>query len=356
MLTRKEKQRYNRHTLLDEIGEGGQSKLKDAKVLVIGAGGLGCPVLQYLTAAGVGKIGIIDDDVVDISNLQRQILYVEKNVGEPKVIAAKNRLQEMNSAIDIVVYNERLTANNAQELFLMYDIIVEGSDNFTTKYLANDAAVLTNKPLVFGSIYKFDGQVSVFNYKNGPTYRCLFPAAGSAEEMPSCSQVGVLGILPGIIGNLQANEVLKIILGIGEVLSGKLLLFDALQMQTQLIPFSRDPEAKITELKEVNSLCAAAISDSVTYDEYLKSPECFNLLDVRNAEERIAFSIGGLHIPLSQLESRYSELTSKDNLLVYCASGIRSLKAITVLKKIFNRKKIFNLAGGIQKLEIDSGR
>ncbi|WP_353956819.1 HesA/MoeB/ThiF family protein [uncultured Salegentibacter sp.] len=177
MLTRKEKQRYNRHTLLAEIGEGGQSRLKDAKVLVIGAGGLGCPVLQYLAAAGVGKIGIIDDDVVDISNLQRQILYVEKNVGEPKVIAAKNRLQKMNSAIDIVVYNERLTANNAQELFLMYDIIVEGSDNFTTKYLANDAAVLTNKPLVFGSIYKFDGQVSVFNYKNGPTYRCLFPSS-----------------------------------------------------------------------------------------------------------------------------------------------------------------------------------
>lgn len=355
MLTRKEKQRYLRHILLDEIGEVGQSKLKNTKVLVIGAGGLGCPVLQYLTAAGVGKIGIIDDDVVDVSNLQRQILYFKKNVGEPKVIAAQKRLQEMNSSIEIQAYNERLTANNAKELFLLYDIIVEGSDNFTTKYLANDAAVLTAKPLVFGAIYKFDGQVSVFNYKNATTYRCLFPEPGSPEEMPSCSETGVLGILPGIIGSLQANEVLKIILGIGEVLSGKLLLFDALQMQTQLIPFSIDPKWKITELKEIDFSCTVAISNSVSYQEYLELPEYYTLLDVRNSEERKVFNIGGLHIPLSQLESRSGELASKDNLLVYCASGIRSLKAITILKKIIN-KKIFNLAGGIQKLKSDSGR
>lgn len=353
MLTEKEKQRYLRHILLQEIGEAGQLKLKQAKVLVIGAGGLGCPALQYLAAAGVGKIGIIDDDVVDQSNLQRQILFSEKNVGEPKVIAAKNRLQEMNSSIEIVVYNERLSAVNALDLFAAYDIIVEGSDNFTTKYLANDAAVLAGKPLIFGSIFKFDGQVSVFNYENGPTYRCLFPEAGVAEEMPSCSEVGVLGILPGIIGNLQANEVLKMILGIGNVLSGKLLLFDALEMQTQILPFAKNPELKITELKDISFSfsCETTPVASLTYEEYLKSPESFTLLDVRNREERIGFSIGGLHIPLPELQKRYDELASEDNLLVYCASGIRSVKAISILQEYFPAKRFFNFGGGIKKLQ-----
>lgn len=351
MLTEKEKQRYLRHILLKEIGETGQLKLKQAKVLVIGAGGLGCPVLQYLAGAGVGKIGIIDDDLVDSSNLQRQILFSEKNVGEPKVIAAKNRLQQMNSSVEILAYNERLTARNALDLFSGYDIIVEGSDNFSTKYMANDAAVLTGKPLVFGSIFKFDGQVSVFNYQNGPTYRCLFPEPGSVEKMPSCSEMGVLGILPGIIGNLQANEVLKMILGIGKVLSGRLLLFNALEMQIRILPLSKNPEIMVTELKEINFFCATATSDSVSYLEYLKFPNFYTLLDVRNTEERTAFSLGGLHIPLAEVQKRYSELASENNLLLYCASGIRSARAISELKKIFSEKKMYNLEGGVKKLE-----
>ena len=356
MLTDKEKQRYLRHILLEEIGEAGQLKLKQAKVLVIGAGGLGCPALQYLTAAGVGKIGIIDDDLVDASNLQRQILFSEKNVGEPKVIAAKNRLQEMNSSIEIVAYNERLTAKNGLNLFSGYDIIVEGSDNFTTKYLANDAAVLTNKPLVFGSIFKFDGQISVFNFKNGPTYRCLFPEPGSAEEMPSCSEVGVLGILPGIIGNLQANEVLKMILEIGNVLSGKLLLFDALEMQAQILPFSKNSDVVVTKLKEIDFSCRTNAIDTLSYQEYVKSPNSYTLLDVRNPEERAAFDIGGLHIPLAELQKRYGEIAFEDNLLLYCASGMRSTKAISILQKYFPAKRFCNLEGGIKKLQQRIGK
>ncbi|MDT0676192.1 HesA/MoeB/ThiF family protein [Autumnicola musiva] len=348
MLTEKEKKRYLRHILLEEIGEAGQLKLKQAKVLVIGAGGLGCPALQYLAAGGVGKLGIIDDDLVDTSNLQRQILFSEKNVGEAKVIAAKKRLQEINSSIEIVAYNERLTAKNALKIFTDYDIVVEGSDNFTTKYLANDAAVLAGKPLVLGSVFKFDGQVSVFNYQNGPTYRCLFPEPGSAEEMPSCSEVGVLGIIPGIIGNLQANEVLKIILEIGNVLSGKLLLFDALEMQAQILPFSKNPDVVITKLEEMSFSCGTDNPESVSCQNYFKSPDSYTLLDVRSPDERAAFDIGGLHIPLPELQNRYSELTSEESILVYCASGIRSLKAISILKDFFPDKKIYNLEGGLK--------
>lgn len=349
MLTEKEKQRYLRHILLKEIGETGQLKLKQAKVLVIGAGGLGCPALQYLTAAGVGKIGIIDDDLVDRSNLQRQILFSEKNVGEPKVIAAKNRLQEMNSSTELVDYKERLSAKNALSLFSKYDIIVEGSDNFTTKYLANDAAVLAKKPLVFGSIFKFDGQVSVFNYKNGPTYRCLFPEPGSAEEMLSCSEVGVLGILPGIIGNLQANEVLKIILGVGNVLSGKLLLFDALEMQFRIFPFSTNSDIVITALEESGISCGTTMLKSISYQQYLSAPEKFTLVDVRSEKERAISHIGGIHIPLPELRDRHRELSSHNNLLIYCSSGSRSTTAIFKLKEYFREKEMYNLEGGLNK-------
>jgi len=351
MLLEKEKKRYLRHVLLEEVGEEGQLKLKHAKVLVIGAGGLGCPVLQYLTAAGVGKLGIIDDDLVDNSNLQRQILFSEKDVGELKIRAAKKRLQQMNSNIKIIIYNTRLTKKNALHLFSKYDIIVDGSDNFSTKYLANDAAVLANKPLVFGSIFKFEGQVSVFNYQNGPTYRCLFPQPTSSEKMPSCSETGVLGILPGIIGNLQANEVLKMILGIGNVLSGKLLLFDTLKMQTLVLPFNRNWEKRDTKLEELNFSCESIPIVSVSYQEYLKSQDSFTLLDVRNREERELYSFDGLHIPLPELENRYSELAPEDNLLIYCASGKRSLKAISILDRLFPEKKIYNLKGGLQKMK-----
>lgn len=223
--------RYNRHIILSEIGREGQGKLSKAKVLVVGAGGLGCPVLQYLAAAGIGTIGIIDFDTVETSNLQRQILFGSSSLGQYKAIAAKNRLADLNETIAIKAYPQKLDFQNALELFEQYDVIVDTTDNLKTKYLINDACVLTNKPLVFGAIYKFQGQVSVFNYENGPTYRCAFPHYPENDTSSNSSEVGVLGVLPGIIGTMQANEVLKIILGIGKVLSGTFLYYDALSVQ-----------------------------------------------------------------------------------------------------------------------------
>ncbi len=348
-LTKREKQRYLRHSLLDEIGEAGQEKLMQAKVLVIGAGGLGCPVLQYLAAAGVGKLGIIDDDVVEVSNLQRQILYAEKDIGLPKVYAAKKRLQQMNSFLEVVAYYERLSTRNAKAIFSEYDIIVEGSDSFSTKYLANDAAVITGKPLVFGSIFKFEGQVSVFNYQNGPTYRCLFPEPTSIESMPTCSEVGVLGILPGIIGDLQANEVLKMIFGVGEVLSGKLFLFNTLDMQAQIFPFSKNPNIKIKILEELDLGCQIP-EDLLSFEDYKQQKKTFSLLDVRRVEEREVFDIGGQHIPLAELEQNIDEVDTENPVLVYCASGKRSQAAISLLKKFYPKNKFYNLKGGLNML------
>lgn len=350
MLTEKDRKRYLRHILLEEIGGEGQLKLKKARVLVIGAGGLGCPVLQYLAAAGVGKIGIVDGDLVDLANLQRQVLYSEKDVGQPKVRAARNRLLAMNSSIDVVAHQKMLTSENALKLFAGYDIIVEGSDSFTTKYLANDAAVLSGKPLVLGSIFKFNGQVSVFNYQGGPTYRCLYPEPGSPEEMPACSDVGVLGILPGIIGNLQANEVLKMILEIGKVLSGKLLLFDALEMGIKILPFVRNHMVKIERLEEISFSCEIRSGRSLTYSEYQSASGAYTLLDVRTTEERAVFHIGGIHIPLQELQQRKEELASEKDVLIYCASGVRSAKAISVLREFFPKKTFYNLEGGIKNL------
>ena len=231
--------RYSRHIILSEIGQEGQNKLSKAKVLVIGAGGLGCPVLQYLTAAGIGCIGIVDFDIVEISNLQRQVLFGTSSLGENKAEAAKKRLEDLNDTISITAYSEKLTHKNAIDLFNQYDIIVDGTDNFATRYLVNDAAIITNKPLVFGAIYKFEGQVSVFNYNNGPSYRCLFPSPPKKDAIPNCSEIGVLGVLPGIIGNMQANEVLKIILGLGKVLSGELLCYNALNNQIVTLKIKR---------------------------------------------------------------------------------------------------------------------
>lgn len=249
ILSQEENKQYSRHLILDEIGVIGQERLKASKVLVIGAGGLGCPILQYLTAAGVGTIGIIDNDTVDQTNLQRQILYTHTDIGKYKTEVAAKRLAKLNPFVNFVVYVEKLTNQNALNLFSCYDIIVDGSDNFPTRYLANDAAILTNKPLVFGSIFKFEGQVTVFNYQNGPTYRCLYPNPPQANTVPNCSEIGVLGVLPGIIGSIQANEVLKIICEIGEVLSGKLFTFNVLTMEQYKLNFKKNNAIKITGLE-----------------------------------------------------------------------------------------------------------
>ena len=243
MLSESEKKRYNRHLILDKVGIEGQQRLKNARVLVIGAGGLGCPVLLYLTAAGVGNIGIIDFDTVDESNLQRQVLFTTEDIGKNKALAAKERLLARNNCIEITVFPEKLTTENALELFGQYDIIIDGTDNFSTRYLVNDACVISNKPLIYGAIFKFEGQVTVFNYQNGPTYRCLFPNPPKAGSVPSCSDIGVLGVLPGLIGLQQANEALKIILQIGEILSGKLTIYNALGADTTIVNITKNETA-----------------------------------------------------------------------------------------------------------------
>ncbi|NJM79126.1 MAG: HesA/MoeB/ThiF family protein [Flavobacterium sp.] len=242
--------RYSRHIILSEIGSTGQEKLSKAKILVVGAGGLGCPILQYLVAAGIGTIGIIDFDTVEESNLQRQVLFGTSSIGKNKAIVAKKRLDDLNDTIKIVAYPEKLTSQNAIEIFKNYDVIVDGTDNFATRYLINDTCILTNKPMVFGAIHKFEGQVSVFNYENGPSYRCLFPKEPQKNDVGNCTEIGVLGVLPGIIGTLQANEVLKIILGIGKIASGKLVHFNALTLETVTLKINKN-EAAI--LKVINS-------------------------------------------------------------------------------------------------------
>ncbi|WP_422090577.1 molybdopterin-synthase adenylyltransferase MoeB [Tenacibaculum ovolyticum] len=349
MLTNEEQKQYNRHLILDKIGEKGQLKLKQAKVLVIGAGGLGCPVLQYLTAAGVGDIGIIDDDVVDQSNLQRQILYTIDDIGVSKAATAAKRLSKLNPFVDFSIYKEKLTKENAISLFNKYDVIVDGSDNFSTRYLTNDAAVITNKPLVYGAIFKFEGQVSVFNYKGSATYRCLYPTPPKPDESPNCSQIGVLGVLPGIIGSLQANEAIKIILEIGEVLANKLLMYDTLSMRQMLLKFEKSANIEITELeKDYDFFCGIkAVASEITLDDLQNNIAKYNLLDVRENWEREQNHINGQHIPLGELQQRFKELKTDKTLVVYCKSGVRSKRAIAFLEDENLGMSFVNLKGGL---------
>jgi adenylyltransferase/sulfurtransferase len=346
-LTNEEKKQYDRHLILDEIGVEGQLKLKQAKVLVVGAGGLGCPVLQYLTAAGVGTLGIIDDDVVAQSNLQRQILYTLDDVGLSKAETAAKRLSRLNPFIAFNVHNEKLTRENAISLFQAYDIIVDGSDNFSTRYLTNDAAVLAKKPLVYGAIFKFEGQVSVFNYQESATYRCLYPNPPKPEDAPNCSQIGVLGVLPGIIGSLQANEVIKIICGIGMVLSNKLLLYNVLTMQQLLVSFEKELKNTVVALAaDYDFFCGVEVQEDISFEAFLKHKEEYRLLDVRETWERVEHHIGGQHIPLPALSSCIDEIPTDKPLVVYCKTGIRSKQAIAILKEANFARALFNLKGG----------
>ncbi|MFT4805723.1 MAG: molybdopterin/thiamine biosynthesis adenylyltransferase/rhodanese-related sulfurtransferase [Psychroserpens sp.] len=346
-LTKEEKKQYDRHLILDEIGEEGQLKLKQAKVLVIGAGGLGCPVLQYLTAAGVGTIGIIDDDLVTQSNLQRQILYTIDDIGYSKAETAAKRLSKLNPFVNFKVYNEKLTRENAILLFQGYDIIVDGSDNFATRYLANDAAIIAKKPLVYGAIFKFEGQVSVFNYLGSATYRCLYPSPPKPEEAFNCSQIGVLGVLPGIIGSLQANETIKIICGIGTLLTNKLLVYNVLTMHQILLNFEKDFKNTVLVLEQdYDFFCGVAVKEDVSFEELSIHKEKYNLLDVREVWERDEFNIGGQHIPLAELVSRISEVYIDKVLVVYCKSGVRSAQAIHILTQNNFLTALVNLKGG----------
>jgi len=333
--------RYNRHIILSEIGQTGQDKICNAKVLVIGAGGLGCPVLQYLTAAGVGTIGIIDFDVVELSNLQRQVLFGTASLGKNKAEAAKERLEDLNNEISIVAYAEKLTHQNAIKLFNQYDIIVDGSDNFKTRYLVNDSCIIANKPLVFGAIYKFEGQVSVFNYNNGPSYRCLFPDPPKKDTAPNCSAIGVLGVLPGIIGSMQANEVLKIILELGNSLSGQLLCFNALTLQNSTLKTKRN-EAIINSIlkdkeqfrkKEINFNCEVEVN-TVSIEAFL-SEENIQFIDVREAHEEPKIEgFDVTYIPLSQLENSLDKIETSKKKVIFCQSGIRSKHAVELLLEL----------------------
>lgn len=352
MFSEKEKKQYNRHFILDSIGIEGQIKLKNSKVLVVGAGGLGCPILQYLTAAGVGTIGIIDNDVVDQSNLQRQILFSIDDIGKPKATTAAIRLAKLNPYVEFKTYVSFLSSENALNIFSEYDIIVDGSDNFQTRYLTNDAAVLTNKPLVFGAIFKFEGQISVFNYKNGPTYRCLFPDPPKANSIPNCSDIGVLGVLPGIIGCYQANEVIKIICGIGEVMTGKLVSLNTLNLQQNILKFKKNPNIIIDKLIDYDIFCGIKHHDNTEIDpkglkEKLKTDDIL-LVDVRKLMEREHYNIGGLHIPLHQLQQRLDELAEADTIVFYCQVGQRSLIAVQIFKEKYPTKDCSSLTGGIQ--------
>ncbi|MBC7486949.1 MAG: molybdopterin-synthase adenylyltransferase MoeB [Cytophagaceae bacterium] len=364
-LSKEELSRYSRHISLQEVGLAGQEKIKAASVLVIGAGGLGCPALQYLTAAGVGRIGIIDFDKVDVSNLQRQILYTTDDIGKYKSRAAYEHLANNNPFVTFYTYSESLTKENVFSIFELYDIIVDGSDNFSTRYLVNDACVILNKTLVFGSIFKFDGQVAVFNYtdaqgKRGPTYRCLYPEPPANGEMPSCNEIGVLGVLPGIIGTLQANEVLKLILGIGHPLSGKLFTLDALTMQTQIFDIKANPDNfDLQELGDYDFSCETpALKEVITVLELkalLDEKADFLLLDVRESfEYDICHIEGSLLMPLSTVPQHLNDLPKDKKMIILCHLGIRSASAVNFLQAN-GFVKVSNLLGGIHawSLEVD---
>jgi adenylyltransferase/sulfurtransferase len=356
--------RYSRHIVLDEIGQAGQEKISLAKVLVIGAGGLGCPALQYLTAAGIGTIGIIDFDSVEESNLQRQILFGTSSLGVNKAIAAKNRLEDLNPTIHIIAYPEKLTPKNALELFEGYDMVVDGTDNFSARYLINDASILTNKPVIYGAIYKFEGQVSVFNYQKGPSYRCLFATPPKEGSVPNCSEVGVLGVLPGIIGTMQANEILKIILGFDNVLAGKLFCFNAKTSETITLKITKS----VSEIEKViaigdsfanfdfESFCRFPVAE-ISVEEAIQLGNC-QFVDVRELGEKPSVELSNcIQIPLGKLEQELEQIDSEKNKILFCQTGIRSKTAVEILQK-HNHHSCYNLKGGAetilahQKLEI----
>ncbi len=364
-LTHDEVKRYSRHLIMPEVGMTGQKKLKKASVLCVGAGGLGSPLAFYLTAAGVGRIGIVDFDVVDFSNLQRQILHTTDDVGRPKLDSAADKLKALNPNVNVELHETRLTSDNALQLFEKYDIVVDGTDNFPTRYLVNDACVLTGKPNVYGSIFRFEGQASIFATSDGPCYRCLYPEPPPPGLVPSCAEGGVLGILPGLIGLVQATEVIKLILEKGSTLVGRLLLFDALGMKFRELKLKKDPEcpvcgenATIKALIDYEEFCGIGpeVEESPTGIDEVTAKELKEeldqgldpfILDVRNPVEYEISRIEGSHlIPLDQLLNRLNELDSARDIVAHCRSGARSAKAIEMLQEAGFRK-LRNLKGGV---------
>ncbi len=361
-----ELERYNRHLIIPGFGEQAQAALKSAKVLVTGCGGLGSPLLLYLAAAGVGTIGLVDFDRVDSSNLQRQVLFSVEDVGQPKVMAAKRRLEALNPFIKIVPYPLLLDAQNILEVIAGYDVIADGTDNFPTRFLINDAAFLAGKPLVYGSVFQFEGQVSVFNTTDaegvrGPNYRDIYPAPPPAGVLQNCAEGGVLGVLPGIIGSMQALEVIKLITGLGDTLGGKLYLFDALSMEGRKFTIKKNElnplHAGLANLQALNdyddscrmkqlprSLKEITVKD---FAHLQASDEPYQLVDVRERAEYEALNIGGALMPLSELAAHVHEIESGKKVIVHCRSGVRSAQAIRLLEDEYGLTNLYNLQGGI---------
>lgn len=364
-LDRDEILRYSRHLIMPEVGMEGQLKLKQARVLCIGAGGLGAPLALYLAAAGVGTLGMVDFDVVDFTNLQRQVIHDTDDVGRPKLASASDTIQDINPNVEIIPFETRLTSENALEIFKDFDIIADGTDNFPTRYLVNDACVLLDKPNVYGSIFRFEGQASVFYASEGPCYRCLYPEPPPPGLVPSCAEGGVLGVLPGIIGSIQAMETIKLILGKGRPLIGRLLLFDALGMKFRELKLRKNPECPIcgthptlTRLIDYDQFCGIRGEESkpqsnvpeitaVELKERIDSGHAPVIIDVREPHEfQICRIPGSTLIPLGEVPARMSELNSADDIVLHCRSGVRSAQAANLLMKSGFRK-VWNLKGGI---------
>jgi adenylyltransferase/sulfurtransferase len=365
MLSNEEIARYSRHIIMPEVGMSGQRQLKAASVLMIGTGGLGAPVGMYLAAAGVGRMGLVDFDVVDASNLQRQIIHGTKDVGRPKIASARDRIQDINPHVEIETHETRLTSENAMRLFVNYDVIVDGTDNFPTRYLVNDACVLTGKPNVYGSIFRFEGQASVFWAEKGPCYRCLYPEPPPPGLVPSCAEGGVLGVLPGIVGAIQANEAIKIILGAPDILVNRLLLFDAWRMRFRELKLRKNPECPvcgdnptIKELIDYEQFCGITqqpetktTMEEITATELkerLDKGDDIQIIDVREPHE---YEIGQIPnsklIPLGQVLNRMNEIDPERETVVHCKMGGRSAKAIDALQRSGFTGKLANLVGGI---------
>jgi adenylyltransferase/sulfurtransferase len=352
--------RYSRHMIIPEVGVSGQKKLKAASILLVGTGGLGSPLGLYLAAAGVGRLGLVDFDVVDESNLQRQIIHGTEDVGRPKLDSARDRIRSVNPFVQVETHPTRLTSENALQILAGYDIVIDGTDNFPTRYLVNDASVLLGKPNVYGSIFRFEGQVSVFHADGGPCYRCLYPEPPPPGLVPSCAEGGVLGILPGIIGTLQANEAVKLVLGLGETLSGRLLLVDALAMEFREVRVKKDPRCPVcgdnptvTSLIDYDQFCGVGRGEpapavpEIGARELAPIRDQVFLVDVRESHEReIAVIPGARHIPLREVQKRIGEFPRDARIVLHCRSGVRSAKAAKILLDA-GYEKVQSLTGGI---------
>lgn len=349
-------QRYSRQILMPEFGEAGQQKLLNAKVLVVGAGGLGSPVLYYLTAAGVGTIGIVEDDVVSLSNLQRQILFTSDEIGKPKITQAEQRLKALNPDVNFQLFGERLNSKNGLQIIKDFDIVVDATDNFPTRYLINDACVLLRKPFVFGAIHRFEGQVSVLNVNGSATYRDIFPVPPPPEMAPNCAEAGVLGVMAGLIGSYQALETIKFLTGLGDLLTNKLMLIDALSGQSRTIkvkPIVDSP--KITQLIDYEEFCGVKEEPNafqeIDFEEFTSwknEQKDFQLIDVRETHEYISGNLGGENMPLTNLSAFTEKISRTKSVIVHCQAGSRSKKAIQLLNEAYGFTNLINLKGGME--------